>query len=402
MTDNTLSLQSPQASLGHMLAHIKAIGPTTIELREATGRTLHAPIIAPFDQPPFAASAMDGYALASAETPGRFVVIGTASAGDATPLSLEQGQACRIFTGAQVPLCADCVVIQEDVTFDGHDLIAPKARPFQHVRGQGIDFQTGQTLLPAGTKMDPIKAALIAATGLGQIIVSKRPQITLLTGGDELVEPGQVRAAHQIYDSITTGLAALIRSWGGDARTLSPRRDDLALLEAGFSDAFAEADLVVTIGGASVGDKDLMKPALTAFEPQFLVNKVAVRPGKPVWFAQTKHCPVLGLPGNPASALVCAHLFLRPILASLQGQTPTTINPFEGAKLTGTLPQNGPREHYLRAFYEVNDTGQMIVTPAEQQDSALLSVFARANCLIRLMPNAGPFPQDALVQILRV
>jgi molybdopterin molybdotransferase len=399
MTD-TLSHQTPQASRQHMLDHVDALETQTAALGACLGATLRQAIIAPFDQPPFAASAMDGYALASAATPGDFRVVGTSAAGLAADIALQAGEAMRIFTGAPLPIGADCVVIQEDVTRQGDVVTTPKSSLNKNVRGQGIDFKIGQTLLQSGIAIDPIKAALIAATGLDRVFVSRRPRVSILTGGDEIVAPGQARGPHQIYDSITTGLASLIQNWGGEAQAFAPQRDDIDHLQSGFAEAFDGADLVVTIGGASVGDKDLMKPALAAFAPTFLVDKVAVRPGKPVWFATTDHGPVLGLPGNPASALVCAYLFLRPILAKMLSQIFDSESLFHAAKLVGPLPQNGPREHYVRGHRVLDRSGQIVVTPAEQQDSALLSVFAGANCLIRQAPNSGPLADGALVEIM--
>ncbi len=400
MLESTLSHQSPQASRDQMLVNLKPLGTETIGLFDCVGRTLAADIVATFDQPPFSASSMDGYALASASSPAPLEVVGTSSAGEGNEAALLPHQAMRIFTGAPIPNGADCVVIQEDVTLNGAIVTVPSAVSGQNVRHQGQDFKSGRTLLTKGRQLDPIAAALIAAAGQGQVAVYRQPRIAILCGGDEIVMPGQRRGPHQIYDSITVALKALIQAWGGVAQVHSPARDDLAVLQDGLAQALEGADLVVTIGGASVGDKDLMKPALAIFEPTFLVNKIAVRPGKPTWFAVTSRCPVLGLPGNPASALVCAHLFLRPIMATLLGQTDTTLSSFNRAKLATPLPKNGPREHYLRGLSYLDEQGQIWVRPAEQQDSALLSVFASANCLIRQMPNEGPFEVGALVEFM--
>lgn len=400
MSEHTLTLQSPDVSRDHMLAHVKPLGSETIALLDCMWRTLGADIVATFDQPPFSASSMDGYALASASSSASLEVIGISAAGNGNEAPLLPHQAMRIFTGAPLPEGADCVVIQEDVTLTDSIVTVPSATRGQNVRQQGQDFKSGQTLLTKGRRVDPLVAALIAATGQGQIVVTKRPRIAILSGGDEIVMPGQPRGAHQIYDSITIALKALIEAWGGVVDVHMLARDDLATLQDGLAQAFEAADLIVTIGGASVGDKDLMKPALGIFEPAFLVSKIAVRPGKPTWFAKTSHCPVLGLPGNPASALVCAHLFLRPIMEMLLGQINAALPSFSKAKLASNLPKNGPREHYLRALRYLDEGGQMWVRPAEQQDSALLSVFAGANCLIRQMPDSGPIETGNLVEFM--
>jgi molybdopterin molybdotransferase len=400
MPETTLSQQSPDASRACMLAYIRPLDSEMIALVDGVGRTLGQDVVATFDQPPFSASSMDGYALTSASEPARLEIVGVSSAGVGNDVVLLPHQAIRIFTGAPLPAGADCVVIQEDVTLDGVFVTVPSIKRGDNVRPQGQDFTSGQTLLRKGRVIDPIVAALISATGQGQITVSKRPRIAILSGGDEIVMPGQARGVHQIYDSITIALTALIEIWGGIACVHQPIRDELGPLQAGLAHAFEGADLIVTIGGASVGDKDLMKPALSIFDPTFLVDKIAVRPGKPTWFAMTARGSVLGLPGNPASALVCAHLFLRPIIAAFSGQTITQTPAFQMAKLASPLPRNGPREHYLRASCNLDAQGQMWVRPAEQQDSALLSIFASATCLIRQMPNDAQSDTGSLVEFM--
>jgi molybdopterin molybdotransferase len=385
--NQTLKNATPHEARGAMLAGVSALGPEKIALHQGLGRMLAQDIIATRDQPPFAASAMDGYAVRAADTPGDFELVGESAAGTGFGGVLEQGQCVRIFTGAPLPVGADAVIIQEDVRVNGDMIAVPATSPNRHVRARGNDFTAGATLVSNGTKLDAIALALIAATGRDTITVSRKPIVAILSGGDEIVSPGATPEPFQIFDSITTGLTSLLKNWGVDVITFAPQRDTMEALKAGFEMALSKADLVVTVGGASVGDRDLMKPALGAFAPTFIVDKIAVRPGKPTWFATTQNGAVMGLPGNPASAIVCAHLFLKPVIAALLGGE--TKTDFSAAKLSRALPPNGPREHYLRAIAAIDDTGQVLIAPLEDQDSALLSVFQAANALIRCLPNSS-------------
>jgi molybdopterin molybdotransferase len=389
---------TPDQARTTMLAHVARLAPEKIALRTALGRTLAQDITATRDQPPFPASAMDGYAVRAADCPSALQLVGQSAAGAGYHSALSAGQCVRIFTGAPVPDGADAVVIQEDVTVDGDRIGMPAIVAGRNVRARGNDFVAGTTLLQSGTKLDPIGLALIAATGRDTVRVSTKPRIAILSGGDEIVSPGQIPSPHQIFDSLTSGLSTLIEIWGGDIVTFAPQRDTIDALQAGFEAAFGDADLVVTVGGASVGDHDLMKPALAAFSPTMIVDKVAVRPGKPTWFATTHRCPVLGLPGNPASALVCAHVFLAPLIAAFLGQTGDLA--IKAAKLAAPLPANGPREHYVRAVTHQDETGQTFITPLEDQDSALLSVFQSASALVICAPNGVALAQGDLVTYL--
>jgi molybdopterin molybdotransferase len=385
----TVKNATPDVARQVMVRALAPLGSMEVRLDQAKGRVLAQDIVAMRDQPPFAASAMDGYCVRSGDGAGPLCLIGQSAAGAGFAGQIEAGQCVRIFTGAPVPTGGDAVVIQEDVTVEGTTITVPATSVGRHIRPQGVDFKTGTKLLSVGEKLDPIGLALVAATGRDQVCVARAPVVAIMSGGDEIVSPGQVSGPFDVYDSISTGMAALVRASGGEAVLLAPKRDTIEALYAGFVEAFAGADLIVTIGGASVGDRDLMKPALATFEPQFLVDNIAVRPGKPTWFATTREGTVLGLPGNPASALVCGYLFLVPILAALMGRT--YVVSLSHAKLTTDLPANGPREHYLRAKTHLDASGQMQITPCELQDSSLLSVFHAANALIRL-----PAGQEAM------
>jgi molybdopterin molybdotransferase len=395
----TLRNGAVDAARARMLAVIEPCAAERVALSDAHGRILADDLLALRDQPPFRASAMDGYALRSADTPGNLHVVGEAKAGAGAEITLQPGQSVRIFTGAPLPDGADTIAIQEEVIRAGETITAPATGEGQHVRARGLDFRKGDRLLHEGSTLDAIALALAGAAGEATLSVARRARVTIVTGGDEIVHPGTDPGPYQIYDSLSVAFAALVTQWGGAPRVLAPQRDDLAALTNAYHHAFADADLVVTIGGASVGDRDLMKPALAPFSPQLCVEKIALRPGKPTWFAATSSCPVLGLPGNPASALVCAHLFLRPILARLHGKTDEPVA-FTSARLCTPLPANGAREHYLRARLAVDGAGQNEVTPWEQQDSSLLSLFNRANALIRLPPHSPALEAGALVELL--
>jgi molybdopterin molybdotransferase len=400
VSEPTLKNASPEAARAVMLGAIAALPTHSVSLGDALGSTLAQDILASRDQPPFRASAMDGYGIASHDAPGTLKLIGQSAAGAGFAGQVHTGETVRIFTGAPVPEGVDSVVIQEDVVVNGAEVTVPAAPIGQHIRSQGVDFKKGTKLLSRGQKLDAIAIALVAAAGFDRIDVTRKPVVAIMSGGDEIVSPGQTPGAYDVFDSISSGLSALIQTWGGDPINLAPRRDTVEDLQAGFRQAFERADIVVTIGGASVGDRDLMKPSLAVFAPEFLVDKIAIRPGKPTWFATTGAAPILGLPGNPASALVCAYLLLRPILAKMMGQSTDAKPALSHAQLTVGLPANGPREHHLRATTRIDAMGQMLITPCEQQDSALLSVFQSANALLRVPANQSAMESGTLVEFI--
>ena len=268
----------------------------------------------------------------------------------------------------------------------------------QNIRPRGGDFKTGTLLLRHGRFLDGIGLSLAAASGLAALPVVRQPRIAILSSGDELAAPGTTPGPWQIFDSATFGISALVRSWGGVAHHLGVARDDVSSIARAAEQGLRDSDLLVVIGGASVGDHDHARPALMQLGLQLTVEKVAVRPGKPTWFGKTSVGPVLGLPGNPASALVCAEIFLKPILAAMQGRDPEPQ--FRRAALARPLPANGPREHYLRGALNSDSSGRLTVRAFEDQDSSLISVFAAANALICLPPSAPATPVGALVDVL--
>jgi len=383
---------------GLMLAGIKVLGGEQAPLDAALGRVLAHSVTAARDQPPFAASAMDGYAVRSADTPGLLTVIGESAAGHGFGGRCEAGTAVRISTGAALPDGADSIVIQEDVRREGDRIEVPQVAAGHFVRRQGIDFTAGATLLEKGRVLDAVAISMGAASGAAALPVARRPRVAILSSGDELAAPGDAPGPWQIFDSATFGLAGLISSWGGEAKRLAVAKDDVAAIARAAEEALANSDLLLLVGGASVGDHDHARPALMRLGLEMKVGKVAVRPGKPTWFGHTRHGPVLGLPGNPASAMVCAHLFLKSLLLAMQGRDPEPG--FLRAHLVRALPANGGREHYLRSALQPDREGRLTVRAFEDQDSSLISIFAAANALIRLVPDAPAQGEGALVDVL--
>lgn len=365
-----------------ILGVAKPVGIERVPLRTARGRTLREDIVATRAQPPFRASAMDGYALRAADTPGVLRMIGVTSAGRALNRPLAHSECARIFTGAPLPEGADTVLIQEDAARDGDLVTAPKLDIGRHVRPRGVDFDVGCALLTMGRVLDGPMIALVAAAGRASLAVSLAPRIAVLSGGNEIVAPGVIPAPDQIFDSMGVGIAALAETWGARATNAAPFRDDQGDIAAVVAQAVSENDLTIIVGGASVGDHDHARPALCTLGAAFLFEKVAMRPGKPTWFARFGDRYVLGLPGNPTSAFVCAQLFLRPFLDGLCGRACERRPRTTRARTRTPLPANGSRETYLRAIVEVDADGQTWASAAREQDSSLLSVFAAANALI--------------------
>lgn len=386
-----------------MLSAVGPLGSETVALTEAAGRTLAEPVVAARSQPPFAASAMDGWAVRAADLgdlPARLAILGEAAAGRAFPGVVGAGEAVRIFTGAPVPAGADLVVIQENAVRDGDLVVIGETGRGSNIRDAGSDFAAGAAVLPAGRRLDPFALAVAAATGAGTLAVARRPRVAILATGDELVQPGSAARPDQIYDSVSHALAVWCAGRGAVARRLETRGDDAVAI----ADAVAQADrvdLLVTVGGASVGDHDLVKPALGRLGLTIAVPKIAVKPGKPTWFgALGSGLPVLGLPGNPASALVCARLFLAPVLAAMLGADAGAVTALQPARLGAALKANGDREEWLRARLSVAPDGARVATAFGAQDSSLQTVLAAADVLIRRLPLAPARAAGAVVETL--
>ncbi|WP_394177834.1 gephyrin-like molybdotransferase Glp [Yoonia maritima] len=363
-------------ALDHLFALVSPLPSETVPLTEAFGRVLAQDVAARRDQPPFAASAMDGYAVAGADVaPGAtFDVVGEAAAGHAFAGIVGSGQAARIFTGAPMPAGTDWVVIQEDVdrvdnTITLRDTLETKS----YVRPAGSDFKNGDQI-KAPRVLSASDVALLAAMNIAQVPVVRRPVVAIIATGDELVQPGETPGPDQIIASNSYGLAALAEGAGGHARMLPIARDNVPALELAF-DLAADADLIVTIGGASVGDHDLVGQVAEAKGMERSFYKIAMRPGKPLMAGRMGNAVMIGLPGNPVSAMVCGHIFLLPVIRQILGQG-TAPAPRETAPLGHDIGPNGIREHYTRAHI-----GPDGVTIFDRQDSALLTVLADANCL---------------------
>ncbi len=372
-------------ALERLFALITPLGTEDIPLAEANGRVLRKALRATRNQPPFAASSMDGYAVCGPVTPKQqFHVVGEAAAGHAFEGVITPGQALRIFTGAPLPKGADRVLIQEDVTRTG-DVITlnDTIETSRYIRPEGYDF-TSDFSLTAPRRLIPSELSLIAAMNIASVTVVKRPDVAIISTGDELVMPGDTPRDDQIIASNVFALKALAEQEGARARILPIASDTEDSLRAAL-DLARDADLVITIGGASVGDHDLVGPVLDSLGAMRSFYKVAMRPGKPLMAGRLGQSVLLGLPGNPVSSIVCGYVFMLPALRALQGlpARPITSNV---AKLTVDLPANGRRTHYMRATLGPQST----ITPLPDQDSALLRTLTEAQALLIHPAHDGP------------
>lgn len=373
-----------EEALARVFALCQPLGTERVALAQAAGRVLAEPARAGRDQPPFAASAMDGYALPGPVAPGeRLRVAGQAPAGHAFDGQVEPGTAVRIFTGAPVPQGADRVAIQEDVQREG-DSITLRACPDSgaNIRAAGQDFRAGD-VLSAPRRLRPVDLALLASMNLAEVSVTRRPVVAIIATGDELVMPGEAPRTDQIVASNSFAIKAMAEAEGAIARLLPIARDDDARLRTVLEMARG-ADVIVTIGGASVGDHDIVEATTTAMGAEPAFYKIAMRPGKPLMAGRLFDALMLGLPGNPVSAIVCAHLFLLPALRALQslGAWPA---PTRTALLAEAVPENGPRAHYMRAGLEPDG----LIRPFANQDSAMLGLLGAADALL-IRPVADP------------
>ena len=372
-----------------------------VSLAAAHGRALTVDVLARRTHPPFDVSAMDGYAVRAADVataPAHLTVIGAAPAGRAFEGTVKAGEAVRIFTGGPLPAGADAVVIQENVDAEGTAIRVLEGSPAgKHIRRRGYDFTEGQALVAAGTQLGAPHIALAAAGNVPWLGVARRPRVALLATGDELARPGEPLGPDHIVSSNSVGLAALVQAAGGEPIDLGIARDTTASLSEAL-EAARGADILVTLGGASVGDHDLVHATLKAKGFAIDFWKIAMRPGKPLMFGMREGLAVLGLPGNPVSAFVGGLLFLRPALLAAQGLAPDLPRAF--ARLTSALPANDTRADYLRARLTTNPDGTLDVTAFPTQDSANLSVFAKSDALIVRLPHAAPEPAGALMPII--
>ena len=382
----------------------------SLPLRRAAGRVLSRDLAALRTQPPCDVSAMDGYAVRSEDVavpPATLAVLGESAAGRGFPGTVTPGGAARIFTGAPVPPGADTVVIQENTEPGGAGtarVTVLQAEPAgRHIRRAGQDFREGQVLLSAGRRLGAADLALAAAMNHAALPVFRRPRVAVLATGDELVTPGEVPGPGRIVASNSFALMALAENAGAEVLDLGIARDDLGALAASFAGARdGGADLLVTLGGASVGDHDLVQRALVAAGMDLGFWRVAMRPGKPLMHGRLGPIQVLGLPGNPVSAIVCGLLFVAPLVRALAGDRDAAEDMSEAAVVAGPMPANDARQDYMRSRILPADGGIARVMPGPRQDSSLLKALSDSDCLVVRPPHAPPAAAGDPCRILRL
>jgi molybdopterin molybdotransferase len=388
-----------------VLAGVITIGEEQIAVEAAAGRTLARPLQASRMQPPQAMSAMDGYALHSGDglEGTRLAVVGSSPAGRPFLGAIARGEAVRIFTGGVVPDGADAVIIQENVEATNLTIrLTASVAAGANIRPAGCDFRQGDVLLPSGTILTPRSLGLAAAGNHPSLVVQRQPVVALIATGDELRPPGSDLRPGEIIASSGVMIAAMATAQGADVRDFGIVRDDRAAIGAAIAMALRDgADVIVSLGGASVGEHDLVRDALADEDVDLDFWKIAMRPGKPLMLGRKGETRVLGLPGNPVSAFVCAELFLKPLIAALQGHAYKQDR--RHAILASPLPANGPRQHYLRArIVGEADDGLPLVQVFADQDSSLLVPLAAADCLIVQQAGHAGSPTGAACSILMI
>jgi len=373
-------------SMSEALAHIRAVAPNLgvepIELAHAAKRRLAKDLHADIAMPPFKSSSMDGYAISSCLPGDKLKLIGESAAGLPFDGNVNKGETIRISTGAALPQGTDRILIQENATINKNMVVAnisPKIGAY--VRQAGSDFEVGDLLLSRGIKLGAAQLALAAAANHTHLSVRKQPRVALISSGNELKQIGSELSKGEIIAANAFGLKASLENWGANVLDLGVVRDDLSQIEL-LIEELSDFDIIIPVGGASIGDHDLMRPAFRNAGFDIIFQRIAMRPGKPCWLAKNGHQIVLGLPGNPASALVCAHLFIRPLMK--------LTNTSHTLAITKDIPENGPRECYLRGKVNI-ENGKLFVTPFCQQESFRLRPQSNANALIRIPPLGGPY-----------
>jgi molybdopterin molybdotransferase len=396
-----MALVTVEDAQARMLAEVTALPAETVAIAAAHGRVLTEPIAAKRDQPPRDVSAMDGYAAKSADLPATLPVVGESGAGRPFTGALSRGEAARIFTGAVLPDGADTVVAQEDAKREGARVTLPPSPAGKFVRRRGFDFRQGEALIDAGRRLSARDVGLAAAMGHAEVSVARRPRVAIAATGDELVRPGGDTGADRIVASNPLSIAAMVRDEGGEPDDFGIFSDRVEAIVGGIRRARAlPADVLVLIGGASVGDHDLVAPALAAEGVTPTFHRIALRPGRPLLYAQKGAFRVLGIPGNPVSSIVCALLFLAPLLRKLQGRRDVLPEP-ETAVLGADVGENDGRQDYLRAKIAHDAEGPLVATPFDRQDSALFKLLTAADGLVVRPPHASAAKKGALCQVLR-
>jgi molybdopterin molybdotransferase len=389
---------STSEALDILLGLVEPLGHETVSLIDGHGRVLASPVVATRAQPPFDASAMDGYAVNSddLETGDVFKVIGEAAAGHGFDGSVGVGEAVRIFTGAPVPKGTKRVIIQEDAARKNNEIsILDTLGSGSHIRPAGGDFDVGSQL-SAPRILTPSNLALLASMNCPEIKVSRKPVIALIATGDELAMPGENPRDDQIIASNSFGLAALLTSAGADVRLLPIAKDTPSSLSTAF-DLCEDVDLVITIGGASVGDHDIVEQVARDKGLKRAFYKVAMRPGKPLMAGKIGNSAMVGLPGNPVSSMVCAEIFILPMIDKMIGLGGGPRERSQG-QLSHAIEANGPREHYMRAKCDGDGTVRVF----DKQDSSLMTVLSDANALVVRAPHAEPAEIGSVVDIIRI
>jgi molybdopterin molybdotransferase len=378
----------------------RPLSTETVAVHEAARRVLAAPVVARIASPRSDVSAMDGYAVRDSdlhELPARLRVAGESFAGARWDGTVAAGECVRIFTGAPIPAGADRVVIQENVRREG-DLAVIEEFPgtARHVRERGGDFEEGEELLPAGRLLDGRAIVAAAAADIAELEVFSRPRLFILSTGDELAQPGMAaREPDAVPESVSLGIAAMASEWGAAVTGRQRLRDELGAMEQSAVRALAEADLVVVTGGASVGEKDFAKAMFEPLGLDLLFSKVSMKPGKPVWLGRKGDSLVMGLPGNPTSALVTARLLLAPLLAGMSGRDAGEALRWRTATLAVPLGECGERETFHRARL-AGDKVEILAF----QDSSAQKALAEADLLVRQSANSPAIPAGGEVRVL--
>ncbi|MGX1496836.1 molybdopterin molybdotransferase [Labrenzia sp. MBR-25] len=399
-----MSLMPVSEALAKLLCAVEPLETEFVPLENANGRYLSEPLVSTRTQPPFAASAMDGYAIRHDDLTAdgtTLTIIGEAPAGHGYSGTVGAGETVRIFTGAPVPAGADTILIQEDAARDGAQItVLENPAKGAYVRPAGLDFEEGDVLLKPPLKLAYRHLALAAAMNHALLPVHRRPKVAILATGDELVRPGTEPGPDQIIASNHAGIAALVEDCGGEPLDLGISPDEPVALANHVRRAIREkADILVTLGGASVGDHDLVQDILGQEGMDLAFWRIAMRPGKPLMAGRLGGTKVLGLPGNPVSSLVCGLLFLKPLIEAMLGQTQESSAP-QRATLAGPLPENDRRQDYVRATLSTAEDGQLMVTPFSRQDSSMLNLLAKSGALVVRPPHAPALEAGAEVPIL--
>ena len=393
---------SVEEARSRLLKLVQPLGAEQVALPDAFGRVLAEDVVARRTQPPAALSAMDGYAVRAidvASVPAKLKVVGAAPAGKSYDAPVRAGEAVRIFTGAPLPVGTDAIVIQEDTERDGDTVIVREGAPAgRYVRPAGLDFTAGAVELKASRRLTARDIGLAAAMDRPWLMVRRRPRVAILSTGDEIVMPGDPIGPNQIVSSNSLALGAFVAACGAVPIQLGIAADTADAVQQA-ADRARGADLLVTTGGASVGEHDLVKDALGSDGLELDFWKIAMRPGKPLMVGRYRDAAMVGLPGNPVSTLVCALIFLKPALEKLSGLDPGSAPPMT-ARLAIDLPENDRREDYLRATLQRNAGGELEAKPFGKQDSSMMSLLARSDCLVIRPPHAPPAKQGERVTII--